>query len=160
MLQIVVWSSKMASYLSFSWSDLPEIPSSPRQPSSTYTLPKQCFGNKVIVQRSCQRLWFERWPFLHYDKGQGKDVVFCHTCVTGFRQKVMKCSKTDPAFVSSFFTAYTIFLIGRPSTICVRFHLCTECICRSWKDFVIGKMQPNSSSNTSWVPAVENLWSL
>ena len=73
-------------------SDLPELPSSPHQPSS-FTFPKRCFGNKVVVQRSCQRSWFERLPFLHYD--EGKDVVFCHTCVTGFRKGKMKSSKEE-----------------------------------------------------------------
>ena len=91
--QIVVRNSKMASCLSLSSrSDLPELPSSPHQPSS-FTFPKRYFGNKVVVQRSCQRSWFERWPFLHYD--EGKDVVFCHTCVTGFRQGKMKSSKAE-----------------------------------------------------------------
>lgn len=105
--QIVVRNSKMASCVSFSSrSDLPELPSSPHQPSN-FTFPKRCFGNKIVVQRSCQRSWFERWPFLHYD--EGKDVVFCHTCVTGFRQGKMKSSKAEPAFVSSFpYSAYVI----------------------------------------------------
>ena len=125
--KVVVRNLKMASCLSLSSrSDLPELPSSPHQPSS-FTFPKRCFGNKVIVQRSCQRSWFERWPFLHYD--EGKDVVYCHTCVTGFRQGKMKSSKAEPAFVSFFlYSVYTIFLIGRLSTICVRFYLYTECI--------------------------------
>ena len=35
--------------------------------------------------------------FLHYE---AKDVVYCHTCLLGFKLKRMKTNSADPAFVS------------------------------------------------------------
>ena len=41
---------------------LPELPSSPHQPSE-FTFPKRSFGKTAIVWRSFQPLWFKLWPF-------------------------------------------------------------------------------------------------
>ena len=42
-----------------------ELPSVPHQPKSFY-FPKRSFGKKVIVKRSFQASWFDRWSWLHF----------------------------------------------------------------------------------------------
>ena len=44
-----------------------------------------------------------QWPFLHYNEAQ--DLVFCHTCLLGFKKNKMRAAKVDPAFVSLYWTA-------------------------------------------------------
>ncbi len=75
------------------------IPSKPHQPLN-FRFPKRRCGVKKVMERSFQPSWFEKWPFLHYD--ESKNVVLCHTCMQGFKMKLMKTStKADPAFESS-----------------------------------------------------------
>ena len=78
----------------------PEIPDTPHQPGQGFKFPKRSFGKKTVVKRSFQAAWFQQWPFLHYD--QANDLVYCHVCVKSFKQKTMRTSKADPAFVSIF----------------------------------------------------------
>ncbi len=73
------------------------LPSKPHQPLD-FSFPKRSFGQKAPVLRSFQQSWFSQWPFLHYDETQ--DLVFCHTCLLGFKKNKMRASKADPAFVS------------------------------------------------------------
>ena len=53
-------------------------------------------NDALAIRSLCNGLVNDRglndWPFLHYD--EGKDV-FCHTCVTGFRQGKIKSSKAE-----------------------------------------------------------------
>ena len=86
-------------------SELPEVSNTPHQPGSGFKFPKRSFGKKSVVSRAFQLSWFKRWPFLHYD--EANDVVYCHTCVTSFKQKKSRASKADPAFVSVFSCSYT-----------------------------------------------------
>ena len=44
-----------------------------------------------------------QWPFLHYDEAQ--DLIFCHTCLLGFKKNKIRDAKVDPAFVSLYWTA-------------------------------------------------------
>ena len=78
--------------------NLPEISSLPHQPTA-FSFLKRSFGKKNVSLRSFQASWFRQWPFLHYD--EARDVVHCHTCVMGFKEKKVKASNADPAFVSS-----------------------------------------------------------
>ena len=78
-------------------SNLPDIPERPHQPGPDFKFPKRAFGKKSVVFRSFQHSWFKQWMFLHYD--EKNDLAYCHTCVMGFKQKKMKASKADPAFV-------------------------------------------------------------
>ena len=81
----------------------------PHQPLS-FNFPKCPFGKQKIVYRSCQPCWFTQWSFLHYD--ESKDAVFCQTCLKGFKQKKMRTSSADPAFVSQIVTIILyIFLL-------------------------------------------------
>ncbi len=75
-----------------------DVPDEPHQPL-TFTFPKCSFGRKSPVMRSFQPAWFSQWPFLHYD--EAKDVVYCHTCLLGFKMNRMKTHTADPAFVSN-----------------------------------------------------------
>ena len=77
--------------------DTVDIPAKPHQPT-TFRYPKRSFGKKKVVQCSFKASWFAKWPFLHYI--ESKDVVFCHTCLVGFKLKRMRTNSADPAFVS------------------------------------------------------------
>ena len=74
----------------------PDILTVPHQPSSCFAFPKRPFGKQ---NRSFQRSWFIQWKFLHYD--EANDTVFCHTCVSAFKEGKMKSSCAEPAFVSN-----------------------------------------------------------
>lgn len=76
-----------------------DIPAKPHQPL-TFQYPKRSFGVKKVVQCSFKPSWFAKWPFLHYI--ESKDVVFCHTCLLGFKLKRMRTNSADPAFVSHY----------------------------------------------------------
>ena len=58
---------------------LPSLPDKPHQ-LKDFAFPKQTFGKSKTVLCSARSQWFSTWLFLHYD--EGRDVVFCHTCVT------------------------------------------------------------------------------
>jgi len=87
----------MASNSSSSRFDLPNILFVPHQPTNL-VFPKRAFGKTKVVYRSFQPSWFKQWPFLHYD--ESNDVVYCHTCITGFKEKKMKSPNANSAFVS------------------------------------------------------------
>ena len=42
---------------------------------------------------------FKQWTFLHYD--EVKDLVYCYTCLLCFKEKGLRSTNADPAFVSS-----------------------------------------------------------
>ena len=69
--------------------DLPDIPLQPHQPTN-YLFPKRSFGQMKAVYQSFQMSWFLQWPFFHYN--ETADTVYCHTCVTGFKEKKTKKS--------------------------------------------------------------------
>ena len=75
-----------------------DIPERPHQPLN-FPYPKRSFEKKSVVQRSFRPSWFSQWPFLHYE--ESRDLVFCHTCVMGFKLKWMRTNSGDPALVSS-----------------------------------------------------------
>ena len=87
--------------------DLPNIPSAPHQPTN-FEFPKRAFGKTKVVYRSFQPTWFKQWPFLHYD--ETNDVVYCHTCITGFKEKKMRSPHADSAFVSNI-ASYTYKMV-------------------------------------------------
>ena len=74
-----------------------DVTDKPHQPL-TFNYPKRTFGKRNVVSRSFQPGWYSQWPFLHYD--EAKDVVYCHTCLLGFKLKRMKTNSADSAFVS------------------------------------------------------------
>ena len=55
----------------------PAIGDKPHQPSS-FRFPKREFGNTLVMKRSFQRKWFDRWSWLHYE--ENLDLAFCFTC--------------------------------------------------------------------------------
>ena len=61
-----------------------ELPSVPHQPKS-FDFPKRSFGKKVIVKRSFQASWFDRWSWLHYI--ESNDVALCLNCAQAKQQK-------------------------------------------------------------------------
>lgn len=76
-----------------------DVPDEPHQPLTfTFTFPKRCFSKKSPVFCSFQPTWFSQWPFIHYD--ETNDVVYCHTCLMGFKMNRMRTNTADPAFVS------------------------------------------------------------
>ena len=94
-LWIVAMHSSLTEIMTQKFADIPERPHQPLN----FPYPKRSFGKKSVVQRSFGPSWFSQWPFLHYEKSQ--DLVFCHTCVMGFKLRRMRTNSADPAFVSS-----------------------------------------------------------
>ena len=68
----------------------------PHQLSAQFPFPKCTFGKQ---SRSFQHSWFTQWNFLHDNKAD--NAVFCHTCVSAFKQGKMMLSNAEPAFVST-----------------------------------------------------------
>ena len=78
--------------------NLPSLPDKPHHPKD-FLFPKQSFGKSEPVQCSAQSQWFSSWPFLHCD--EGRDVVFCHICITAIKLSRLKFSNNvATAFVS------------------------------------------------------------
>ena len=75
----------MAAQASSSRDNLPDISSCPHQPT-VFSLPKRSFGKKKVVLRSFQASRFRQWLYLHYN--EARDLVYCHTCVMGFKEYV------------------------------------------------------------------------
>ena len=69
-----------------------------RAPGPNSSYPSGHSGKKNVVFRSVQHSWLRQWQFLHYDVKN--DLAYCHTCVMDFKQKKMKASTVDPAFVN------------------------------------------------------------
>ena len=79
-----------------------DLPPEAHQPRS-FEFPKRNFGKKVVVNRSFQPSWFEKWPWLHYIENQ--DAVVCFTCARANLQKMLHwSSNSDAAFISKGFT--------------------------------------------------------
>jgi hypothetical protein len=76
----------------------PEIPALPHQPAE-FKFPQRAFGVKSVTFRAFQAKWFKQWPFLHYSESE--DLVYCHTCISGFKQGKMKAGSAESAFVST-----------------------------------------------------------
>ena len=72
-------------------------------PASTFKFPKRKFGLAKPVFRSVQPVWFQKWPWLHYD--QVEDRMFCYTCVEAHKQRIsmLMCKKKD-AFLTVGYT--------------------------------------------------------
>ncbi len=66
-----------------------DVPTEPHQPTNL-KFPKRFFGQKKIVERCFQEVWYTKWPFLHYD--EAKDVVYYHTCLLGFKQMKLRAN--------------------------------------------------------------------
>ena len=80
--------------------DLPDIPVVSHQPTSL-EFSKKAFEKTKVVYYAFQPTWFKQWPFLHYD--ESKHAVYCHTCISGFKEKKMRSPHADPSFVSTLF---------------------------------------------------------
>ena len=79
--------------------EIPDIPSCPYQPDSRCKFKPRPFGKKKVVLRSFQPSWCQKWSWIHYQ--ETKDLAFCHICIRGFKEKKIKASNADPAFVST-----------------------------------------------------------
>ena len=88
--------------------DLPDLPDRPYNPDVKVVFPNCTFGHKKQVFCRAQHHWFTKWPFLHYD--QGKDVVFCHTCVNAFKLGRILWSKNASTAFSALYVILTSVL--------------------------------------------------
>ena len=61
-----------------------DLPTKAHQPRK-FNFLKRSFGNKTMVYRSFQPLWFEKWLWLHYLEDY--NAVICITCVQASAQK-------------------------------------------------------------------------
>ena len=85
-------------------------------PTKKFKFPKRSFGKTKIVYRSFPVAWFNHWSWLHYDASH--DKIFCHVCVTAFKQNLIASSVLELAFISRGFTNWkdaTASKIGFPS---------------------------------------------
>ena len=61
---------------------LPATGDRAHQPS-IIRFPQREFGKSSRVKHSFQQQWFQRWPWLHYNKG--RNLAFCFTCVVAYK---------------------------------------------------------------------------
>lgn len=68
-----------------------------------FKFPQREFGDTVIVKRSFQPSWFDRWAWLHYD--EGRDLAFCFLCMQAAKEKKLQWAfNADDAFISRGFS--------------------------------------------------------
>ena len=80
----------------------PAIGDKPHQPSS-FRFPKREFGNTLVMKRSFQRKWFDRWSWLHYE--ENLDFAFCLTRVTAYQNNLLQSAHClEPTFISTGFS--------------------------------------------------------
>ena len=72
-------------------------PSKPHQPRK-FAFPKKEYGKKTVVRRAFNPSWFDIHTWLDYDEAM--DAVFCHVCKRGIREKGVKTTCSDVAFMS------------------------------------------------------------
>ena len=97
----------MASFDGNSRLQTPAIGDKPHQPSS-FRFPKREFGNTLVMKRSFQLQWFDRWSWLHYE--ENLDLAFCFTCVTAYQNNLLQYAHClEPTFYR------LAFLTGRMS---------------------------------------------
>ena len=74
----------------------------PHQPRHS-KFPKREFGNFVIVKRSFQPSWFDRWSWLHYD--EDRDLAFWYLYLRAEQENKLKwASNSDDAFIQRGFS--------------------------------------------------------
>ena len=97
-----------------------ELPSVPHQ-SNSFDFPKRSFGKKVIVKRSIQASWFDRWSWLHYII-ESNDVALCLNCAQAKQQKKLTfSSNADDTFISKGFSNWkdaTVKFVQHASSNC------------------------------------------
>ena len=88
--------------MSFTGTDVGDIPDSPCQPSHI-SFPQRSFGKTSVVKRSFQAGWFQRWKWLHYSIAQ--DAVRCFSCCTAVRnRRVLVTGQAEKSFLVSGFS--------------------------------------------------------
>ena len=99
--------------------DLSCLPAEAHQPRK-FAFPKRSFGKKVVVNRSFQPSWFEKWPWLHYI--ESNDAVLCITCAQASVQKKLQwSSNSDLAVISKGFTNW------KDATVKFAIHASSKC---------------------------------
>ena len=77
--------------------DIEETPNKPRNIS----YPKESFGKAKPVLRCFNSSWYDKWAWLHWDPASER--AYFHTCISAYKQKKLKSSSADPAFISKGF---------------------------------------------------------
>ena len=113
----------MASFDGNSRLQTPAIGDKPHQLSSI-RFTKREFGNTLVMKRSFQRQWFDRWSWLHYE--ENLDHAFCCTCVTAYQNNLLQSALClEPTFISTGFSNW------KDATAKFSKHECSIC----YKDF-------------------------
>ena len=76
------------------------FPHKPHQPKN-FSFLKRIFGQSVVMSRSFQPSWFNKWPWLHYN--EGNDIVIWHIGTKANVEKLWWSMKADASFVTSSF---------------------------------------------------------
>ena len=56
-----------------------DLPTKAHHPKA-FKFPKRNFENKMVVNRSFQSVWFEKWPWLHYVENNDTACTLYHVC--------------------------------------------------------------------------------
>jgi hypothetical protein len=93
----------------------------------------------VVVKRSFQSSWYDKWSWLHYIEEQ--DAVLCFTCAQASNHKMLQWSSNfDSSFISKGFTNW------KDATVKFGLHASSKC----HKEAVLKMIElPNSSVNVA-----------
>ena len=81
----------------------------PHQPR-TYIFPSRPFRKTKVVHRSFQGKWFDKYTWLHCDKGNNS--AYCFTCKTAHEQNKLRTKYKDAAFISRGFNNWKDGTVG------------------------------------------------
>jgi len=89
-------------------------------PPRTYKFPKRKFGTAFMTERCFQSSWYDKYKWLHYDKGQ--DRAFCYLCMKAEKEgKFLSSHRREPTFITSGFTNW------KEATKCFNKHQSSAC---------------------------------
>ena len=92
----------------------------PNQPKQ-FRFPDRKFGSSKVASRKFMKDWFDKFPWLHYDKLN--DCAFCHTCNAAYNKGHMSTvtDTIEPTFISIGCTNWKDALVKKRGSV-AHFH--------------------------------------